>query len=57
MRKTVCNGNPRLYLVATREILPGTEIRYSYGPGNYPWRQQVRLVIQSIKTVGACHFS
>lgn len=44
MRKICCDKIPRLYLDAIRLILPGDEIRYDYGDGSYPWREQVDCI-------------
>ena len=39
MRKRIVNSIPRLCLFASRDIGQGEEVRYSYGPGHYTWRQ------------------
>ena len=41
MRKIVVMDEPHLFLFAVKDIIPGEELRYNYGPGSYPWRTKV----------------
>lgn len=39
VKTVVVNERPHLALFATKNILPGTEIRYNYGTASLPWRK------------------
>ena len=38
MKQIDVDDIPRLCMFALRNLLPGEELRYSYGEGHYPWR-------------------
>ena len=41
MKLLEVDGSPHLCLFALTDLLPGTELRYNYGYGNYVWRNKV----------------
>ena len=41
MRKSEFEGQPRIYLIATANIVDGEELRYDYGDVDLPWRLKV----------------
>lgn len=41
MRKSEFEGQPRIYLIATVNIVDGEELRYDYGDVDLPWRLKV----------------
>ena len=43
MRKSEFEGQPRIYLIATANIVDGEELRYDYGDVDLPWCLKVRL--------------
>ena len=43
MRKSEFEGQPRIYLIATANIVDGEELRYDYGDVDLLWRLKVRL--------------
>ena len=42
MRRLYIDEHPYLAVFATRDILPGEEIRYDYGIKTLPWRQAMK---------------
>ena len=45
MKLIELDGKPHLCLFALDNIASGTEIRYNYGLGSYPWRLKVRKLM------------
>jgi len=45
MKLIELKGNPHLCLFARDNIACGTELRYSYGSGSYPWRLKVSKLV------------
>ena len=43
MRKSEFEGQPRIYLIATANIVDGEELRHDYGDVGLPWCLKVRL--------------
>ncbi|XP_058232049.1 histone-lysine N-methyltransferase set-1-like [Hemibagrus wyckioides] len=41
MKRIIVEGKPHLCLFALRDILPGEEVTYNYGDGDYAWRIEV----------------
>lgn len=42
MKAIQANDEPHLCLFATRDIVVGKELTYSYGDSDWPWTTQVR---------------
>jgi len=43
MKMVEVDNKPHLCLFALKDLVPGTELRYDYGDGNYAWRIKVRM--------------
>ena len=43
LRKSEFEGQSRIYLVATTNIVDGKELRYDYGDVDLPWHLKVKL--------------
>lgn len=41
MKKFEMGGMPEIFLVPTKDIPAGTELRYNYNDTNLPWRKKV----------------
>uniref|UniRef100_A0AAY4DH20 SET domain-containing protein n=1 Tax=Denticeps clupeoides TaxID=299321 RepID=A0AAY4DH20_9TELE len=50
MKRIMVEGKPHLCLFALKDITPGDEIRYNYGDADCPWRNQVRIVKDILKS-------